>query len=278
MAEESKIVEHPKKEPRPLGNELRALLLGILFLVLGILVLLAVKLWINDRAATTGDAVLVALLVIPILVYTIISGRLQDFKGPGGMELRFNQVAAAPVDNTTARDPLSVNEDKAQFLTKGEGERLDEQLKVINEDHPIILKLTFGKQHAGGIGYSIADLAAYVEELFRFRSFKLIVFADGIDRFVACMAPLTIKRILSTDKQNNNFTTAINNGDKSLFDYPGVVRKRVSISSSNAEALRVMADNNLEAVVVTDENDQLKWIAERQQVLSRMVLALTPDT
>jgi hypothetical protein len=77
------------------------------------LILLTVKYWINDRAATTGDAVLVALLVMPILVYTIISGRLQEFRGPGRMGIRLNKVATARVSSTIAGAPVALHGDEA---------------------------------------------------------------------------------------------------------------------------------------------------------------------
>ncbi|MDQ3639076.1 MAG: CBS domain-containing protein, partial [Actinomycetota bacterium] len=57
--------------------------------------------------------------------------------------------------------------------------------------------------------------------------------------------------------------------------YPGVVRKTISTRSTNAEALREMMAKNLEALVVTDEDNRLKGIAEREHVLTRMVLDMT---
>ena len=275
MREEPKVMDRLGEELKSLLNELRPLLLSILFLILGILILLAVKFWINDQGARTGDAVLVALLVMPILVFTIISGRLQELKGPGGMEIRLNQIATAPVTGTISHDPIPV--DEAQFLTKDEG-KLEEKLKGIEEDQPIILKLTFGKIHAETFRYSVADLRRYVKRLSSYRSFKLVALVDDKDGFVACMSPWTAESLLNRPEQAEKLTNAINDADKELLEYPGIVHQTVSTKSTNAEALRVMTDNNLEAVVVTDRKNRLNGIAERGQVLSEMVLALTPDS
>jgi predicted transcriptional regulator len=64
-------------------------------------------------------------------------------------------------------------------------------------------------------------------------------------------------------------------GRQELFSYPGVVRKTISTASTNAEALREMMVKNLEALVVTDEDNRLKGIAEREQILTKMVLDMT---
>ena len=71
------------------------------------------------------------------------------------------------------------------------------------------------------------------------------------------------------------FVRVINEGDPKLFQYPSVVRKAISTRSTHAEALREMIETNIEAIVVTDETNHLQGIAEREQILSRMMLALT---
>ena len=68
------------------NQESRPLLMSLLFLGLGLLLLWAARYWINDPATAMGDAVFVSLLVLPILVYAIISaGSLTELRGPGGI-------------------------------------------------------------------------------------------------------------------------------------------------------------------------------------------------
>jgi predicted transcriptional regulator len=54
------------------------------------------------------------------------------------------------------------------------------------------------------------------------------------------------------------------------------VSKAISTKSTNAEALREMIERNSRFLVITDENNRLKGIVEREQVIGKMVLALTP--
>ena len=67
----------------------------------------------------------------------------------------------------------------------------------------------------------------------------------------------------------------LNEGRQELFSCLSVVRKTISTASTNAEALREMMAKNLEALVVTDEDNWLKGIAEREQILTKMVLDMT---
>lgn len=63
-----------------------------------------------------------------------------------------------------------------------------------------------------------------------------------------------------------------------LFEYPGILRDKVLPNVTNGEALRKMVESNLDLIVVVDENNRLKGVLEREQVLSKMVLTLTPSS
>jgi predicted transcriptional regulator len=70
------------------------------------------------------------------------------------------------------------------------------------------------------------------------------------------------------------FIRAINHGERDqIARYPGVITKAISSKSTNAEALREMEKSNLEALVVVDDG-RFKGVVEREQLLSRMMLAL----
>jgi CBS-domain-containing membrane protein len=46
--------------------------------------------------------------------------------------------------------------------------------------------------------------------------------------------------------------------------------------ASNAEALQVMTDKDLEAVVLVDDSARLSGVVERERVVADMLLAATP--
>lgn len=113
------MMNRTKKEQRPL-------LMSLLFVLLGTVLLWASRRWTNDPATSMGDAVFVSLLVMPILIYAIISGSLTELKGPGGLAATFNTFATATVSETDesgrylliGHDRVSIEED-SRILAKG---------------------------------------------------------------------------------------------------------------------------------------------------------------
>jgi hypothetical protein len=260
--------------------------LSLLLLALGILVIWVVRYWVNEGrdppTQPVGDTVLVFLLVMPILIYAIISGILKEFKGPGGWGASFNSIATTSVSDassdTLAHSQVSVDDDTVQILPPGGTEA--HQLKThqvetpeLDETRPIVITVTFGKEGS----YTVEDLHDYVEKYYRYRSFELVVFLTAGKQFVAFAPAWAAKQILNDPKRKSAFVEAINEGDPDkLYTCPGVVSKAISTKSTNAEALREMIERNSRFLVITDENNRLKGIVEREQVIGKMVLALTP--
>ncbi len=54
-----------------------------------ILVLALMTMWFSIRITKIeNSAVLIGLMIIPVVTYLILSGRLGEFKGPGGLEAK----------------------------------------------------------------------------------------------------------------------------------------------------------------------------------------------
>jgi CBS domain-containing protein len=249
---------------------------------LGLAILWAITSWINNKNTTVGDVVLAMLLVLPILIYALISGRLTELKGPGGVEAKFTGVATRPVAETASHDLVSFD----QLLTVGTDEggeqprgeqQLAERVRRFTEVQPIVMVITIG---SGGKRKTsdIEALKMYVAQLARTRNFALVAFLDTKKDFVAYMPSWTIQnRLLDEHKANDLFRVIQEDDRETLIDYPGVVRDTISPTTTNDEALRKMVTSNLNVIVVVDENNRLKGVVEREQVLTRMMLALTPN-
>ena len=96
--------------PKILGflkSELGPWMVPLLFLCIGVGILWTITSLVNDQNTTLGDVVLALLLVMPILIYALISGRLTELKGPGGVEAKFTGVATRPVAETASHDLVS---------------------------------------------------------------------------------------------------------------------------------------------------------------------------
>ena len=261
-----------KKERGPL-------LLSVIFVSVGIILLLLV--WIatllgssllNSEAPTAvGDVVLVSALVMPILIYAIFSDRLKELRGPGGLGATFNTEVAEPVSERLNSVRVSVDDENRQILSSGETHTLkDESHLSDHQTQPIFMKVTLGKGD-----YTLEALRDHVENHYLFRSFELVVFLTSDERFIAFMPAWAAKQVLNDPERGQEFVDLINGGRPELLSWPGVVSKGISTGHTNAEALREMVDHNSRVLVVTDEKNRVVGIAEREQVIGKMMLALT---
>lgn len=232
--------------------------------MLGFLVVIAAKSYV----ATLEASVLITLIMLPLVAYLIASGRLAEFKAPGGLEAKFTQAASesvSPASETVAYDdPQVIAKETVRNL-------IERKAREIDESQPIIMTMTLG----GKSQYTTNDVEQYLRVLSQFRNFKFVVFLDRDDRFVGYIPSWAFKQLLQLPDLAFEFINAINAGQApQVLRYPGVVSKTISIRSTNAEALREMLDQNIEALVVIDEQRKLRGVIQREQVLSRMMLSL----
>lgn len=249
-------------------RERRAIIFSSLFLILGLFVV-----WFTTMVLKVeGDAVLVSLLLAPVLVYVILSGRIKELRAPGGLAITFAATATESV--TAVSETVQPSEEDMQIVAKEGVQALERKREKLNEAQPIVMTMVLGR----GRYYNREDTLRYIDVLSQFRSFRFVVFVDDSGRFVAYTPVSSFKGILRVPELGEHFIYAVNEGQmQDLFRFPGVVRETISTQSTNAEALREMTRQNLEALVVIDENRHLTGVVERKQVLSRMMLALTKE-
>jgi CBS domain-containing protein len=233
-------------------------------LAIGLMVL-----WLAQYVLDSAESsVLIALIVLPLLVYLATSGKLSEFKGPGGIEAKFAQAAAESVSAASE----TVAYDDPQVVAK-EGVRtlLERKAKEIDESKPIVMTMTIG----GQAQYNPQDVEQYMNVLSQFRNFRFVVFTDDQEAFIAYMPSFALKQLLKVPDLASEFLSSVNQGQiAQVLRYPGVDKKTISTKSTNAEALREMLDKNIDALVIIDDARKLRGVVEREQVLSRMMLSL----
>ena len=257
--------QSPTQESVPVLESI-AVLVAVLFLVLGFLVLWITKVALNIE----GDAVFVSLLLAPMFVYMIISGRLKELRVPGGLEAKFVYVAKKPIEATGETIEGSVRD--MQEVAKAGLTELERAMQHIDESKPIILTLVMRSPDP----YQPDLLQDYLKTVSQYRTFKFVVILDQTNRFVAYLSVWIARRILEMEALRVEFVEAINDGRvRELRRYPGVVTKTISTKTTYIQALQEMTDRSLEALVVIDENDRLRGMVEREHVLSQLMLALS---
>lgn len=245
-----------------LHREVRAALISIIFVILGFLVIYLSKQIIN----VDSDLIIICLLLLPIIVYSICSGRLGEFK-IGDVEAKFASLDEKAKDSITSElnstKQVSINEVEMHLINK------ENDLKSIDKTKNIVLTITLGNS------YELPTCQHYIKSLLsRYINFKFVVFLDEDKRFIAYTTSRAILQLLESDR-GNEFVEAINHNKKpKLIKCPGVVKEKVLITETNLDALKKMVQQNLEAIVVIDDDDMVAGLVERGHLTSKLLLEL----
>ena len=247
-----------------LRREAIAIIASILLLALGFLAG-----WLSREFLELEGLVLLFVIFAPIISYTIFSGRLKELRA-GGLEAKFVDVAGQSVD-LASLETIEASMSDMEYVEKADARELPRRMRYLDESKPIILALTLGREGY----YRRTAWASYMHALSQFRSFKFVVFLDQENKFVAYMPAWATLQILRMDALGDEFVRIINEGSiQELQRYPGVVTRTISTKATNIDALREMTAQNLEALVVIDEDRNLKGVVEREQILSKLLLAM----
>jgi len=248
-------------------RDLTASIVVVLFLGLAV-----TGIWVTKtQLGITDSATLIALLIIPLLLYGIASGRLTEFSGPGGWGAKF---ARQTVDLSQVPVDLK-NDQQIETIRKENYRVLQDQIRQgnIHEGPPIILTMTMGAET-----YNAMSLNDYLRDLSHFPNFKFVIIVDKNDRLVAYVPARVLKR--ANDLNLSDFPTLItavnNNNPMALLKVAGVLTEPITTRTTNAEALRTMEKYDLDAIPAVAENTRtVQAIVERNRILNRMLLALT---
>jgi hypothetical protein len=206
-------------------KELKAIIASMLFLALGWAIL-----WETHYAMKIDiekvSTVFVALLLIPLASYLVISGRLEELKGPGGWELKFAKLAATEIDQET----IDACIDNTDIIRKGPVSDLGLitlRLRDLPVSKPIILTVNLGSDEYKE-NYIRKDSLKYIRGLSQFRNFKLVVFLRD-NKYEANMTPKSIERLLMDEESGEEFIRVINNGQlEKFFNYLDIVRDYIT--------------------------------------------------
>jgi CBS domain-containing protein len=246
------------------SKEVNGIFVSILFLGLGFMVIWATQ----AMLISAGDAVFVSLLLIPLLAYIIVSGRVSEFKAPGGLEVKLVTMARQPANNM-ATENIEMLGEAISVVRKSGLEELDALESRLDESQRILLKLVLG-QH-----YELETLTEYVDRLLRYKTFKFVIFLDQKHRLLAYASSWAIARILQGNQAHRLLDMIAQEKVMELWDFPGMMTRTLSTRENAIDALKIMNTANLEAVPIVDDKQKVKAIIERERILCELFLGMT---
>jgi predicted transcriptional regulator len=245
-------------------DELSAIARTLIFLAAGLGIFWHAK----TKLAIAGEGLLISLLLLPLLVYVIISGRIQELKAPGGLEAKFRTLANESI--SAASETVRPEPDEIQAVLKESPMVLQQKVQDLDDSKPILMLMQLGSN-----SYSPEAAIKYLDTLSKFRNFRFVVFLDHRKRLVGHMSAWSVRALLQKAQLGNEFIDSINRGlSAELMRYPGFETEVITKSWSNANALKEMVRRNVDALLVVNERKELEGVVEREQVISLMILSL----
>jgi len=255
-------------QPSPSG--FKALFISIVFLLLGLLTLWFMRSILNMQQ----DAVLVAILLVPVLIFLILSGKLLEINA-GGVSAKFSNAAQKPFLNEGEINTVPMEEEQIARVMKQGLEYLQTWLQSINGSRYIVLTVTLGNMM-----YRDLALLDYLRALSQYRALTFLVILEQNQEIFAYTTGWQAIQILELHRRGNlplhdDFVMAISEGRKDVLLRYGLVQETVKTTETNISILQKMTDLNIDVLIVTDEHRKLKGVVERTQILSKLILALT---
>jgi CBS domain-containing protein len=220
----------------------------------------------REAMAMTNDAIAMALLVVPPLLYLAMVGRLNNVKGLG-FEVKLGQ----PVMDSSARPAQSVSVTEARVIPKVDLESLEAAARGLSDTQPIVMTMLLGNR-----AYEPPAVREHLKMLSMFRNFKLIVFLSTPARVVGFMPPAVAQELLNSTTFDSAFVDAVRSERRQDLVRLGMIERTVTGRDTNADVLREMTARNMEALVVVNDDGTLRGVVERLQVLSTLILGLAP--
>jgi CBS domain protein len=249
-------------------------------LVLGILVVAIVRASMGIQDSVT----VVALLLVPLVVYGLISDRLMELTGPGGLGVKFKETAAEPLAtvDVLGGNSLRLSPRDMTMLAKGAPGQMEQIIvRSIPRGGPRALTMWVRE----GNHYSVGVVKDVLQKLERLPNFRFIVVLNENDRLI-CYVPVwafgDLLGFVERAPDLPHLPQLVSDINERRIDavsaHPGVKKETASIHSSNTEALEKMERLGLEAIAVVDEDHRFRGVIERDGIVSQMMLALAKGT
>lgn len=249
------------------ARDLAALAVAVLFVALG----LAAIYLVAELTEVDDGGVLAALLILPAVLYLLLSGRVSELKGPAGLEVRLSEVArqAIPVPGDE-RHGGALAYEQVHAVERGRKESFFSRIRDITPEDPVVLTLTLG---SGPIDGEVA--ADYARGLTQFPRFRFVAIIDTHGKLISYMEERAFRHVIEADvfdaRELLNNIHQKNVG--AIRAFPGMLVTTVTPGSSIAGVLREMERLRLNALLVTEEG-RVKGIVERERLANALLLSL----
>ncbi len=241
--------------------ERRGICAAIVALIVGVCLAIVVTKAIGGDSAT-----FIALLVVTLIVYGIVSGKIQEFSAPGGWVAKFQQAAAEKVEPTGLVDCIQ----DVQIVQKRGLQALRDAGQHLEKGKPIALTLQFGRS-----SYNADELRQYIDTLRTADREMSVLFLNANGQLVTWTDGTTLSTLLADHDQSIQLLQAVRDSNTNYFqNSPEFRSETITKDRSNAEALQIMRETNARTMVVVNNEKQPIGVVKRDDIIARLLVEL----
>jgi CBS domain-containing protein len=242
---------------------------AVLFAVLGF-----AAIYVVAKVADVKDgAVLAVVLIVPALLYLMLSGRVNELKAPGGLEVRLSEAANRTIPVHGKDTPASaLAYEELRAVETGRRESFLRRIRDITPADPVILTVTLGSGPIDG-----GAVANYAKGMTQFPRFRFVAIVDSSGHLISYMEERAFRHLIEADvidaQELLNNIEHQNVGE--IRKSAGMIIETATPDTSIADTLRQMESLRLNALLVT-ENGRIRGIVERERLTNALLLSLRP--
>ena len=249
-------------------GEANAIIGGVMVLALAIALLLALKRF----AGGVDSGIFIALLLVPIAVYSLLSGKIQEMSA-AGIALKFKDFAQASVATSGIKSGIMDEAQALQLFDKGGPGTLQTMLAHLKTDQPAALRLLVGRSGF----YNSRLISVYLQNLIAIAPSSYVVFVDNATKtFIGGASARQVLSILNGDSTKQQFVDQLESKEPHPFAGMGfLVTQFLTPSDTNATALQKFADTNADAlVIVSEDGNQPIGVIDRNRLVAKLMAKL----
>lgn len=224
--------------------------------------------YLLKRFQITDSIGFIAIVVLPLAAYGIVSGYVSKLSAPGGWAAEFREIAGTRIKPSRLVDEVQ----DLDIIEKAGLDALREAREGLEPGKPVAISLRLGRSGY----YSEQAIATYIRAFLTFDPNLTVIFIEaGNGRFVASSNGIAVLAALELQDYDRRFVQALESSDLlALRRLVVLTTNSVDAETTNAQALQMMVADGVDAVVKTDAAGMAVGLVRRDEIISRLMVEL----
>ncbi len=220
----------------------------------------AVAALLKAKAGIQDAPIIITLLILPLLVYGVVSGRIRELHAPGGWLAKFDTSANTGIQSDILPiEPILVQKDFVEHSIETLRKRPN-ALKLILQD--------------GAVDLPICD---YIDSLLASPAFRYVVFVNSAEDFVGIIPISSIAAELTPGgdcRSRDLIQWIVTEQFEEVGKVPGFIWRKNAASPdwSKRRCLEEMQNKGIDLLPVVGKDNKLQGVIEKGQLVSSLIV------